>query len=429
MMAAICAFLLATLVSGIICLLWRLRAMIAEHVLAPAGMVLLASSLAQARSVLSFWRGRPALRIPVGEPRFWIRCGAGAFGAYLIALALGPIHNIACAWGAAVVAWYSTMLWLAAAPSLLEDWRRWSQRRGCRRLAGIVYASILLLICAEAGLRGQKLAQHHGWLAGAEEPMPTGDRLSELTIDVRSDAVAPIVPRRLSSRFRVAVIGDVMASGPDSYWTRVEQMLAGAEIVPVGVADPWASAGQDWSARLASYQPDLAVAVVHVCEEVSREQATTTCFDWRQLELFARIGGRAAPCVTGERAASPSGGDDFEAFLGLLVPQLSACCTPIESTMRARWEQKFASLDTLIAACRDRQVPLALVLVPGAFQVNRGLCDTLARRSGFAADHLDVELPNAAGPVLPSLAICRRSICCRTCDFAGRRFMSETRRR
>jgi len=75
----------------------------------------------------------------------------------------------------------------------------------------------------------------------------------------------------------------------------------------------------------------------------------------------------------------------------------------------------------LTAACRAANLPLTLVLVPGEFQLNRGLRDTLARRAGYAPQQLDVELPQRklAGyaaqrrlpliDLLPPLRLCRES--------------------
>jgi len=89
--------------------------------------------------------------------------------------------------------------------------------------------------------------------------------------------------------------------------------------------------------------------------------------------------------------------------------------------MRARWQATLAHLDRLLENCQRQQMPLALVLVPGEFQVNRGLCVTLARRMGCPAEQFDVDLPQRrlAGfadhrklplvDLLPYLRLCRQS--------------------
>jgi hypothetical protein len=89
--------------------------------------------------------------------------------------------------------------------------------------------------------------------------------------------------------------------------------------------------------------------------------------------------------------------------------------------MLQRWQHRFQALDDLLAECRAADLTVALVLVPGEFQVNRVLCDTLARRAGCRSEQIDVELPQrklaafaerqglALVDLLPSLRLCRES--------------------
>jgi hypothetical protein len=112
---------------------------------------------------------------------------------------------------------------------------------------------------------------------------------------------------------------------------------------------------------------------------------------------------------------------DFESYLRAMAPQLAACRTPMSDAVRERWEDVFASLDRVIAGCRDARVPVALVVVPAEFQVNRDLCATLLRRYGVSDERFDVELPQrrVAGfaahrnvplvDLLPHLRLCRQS--------------------
>jgi hypothetical protein len=50
-------------------------------------------------------------------------------------------------------------------------------------------------------------------------------------------------------------------------------------------------------------------------------------------------------------------------------------------------------LDELVGDCRRQQMAVALVVVPGEFQVNPMLCDTLRQRLGYERQDLDLELP------------------------------------
>jgi hypothetical protein len=101
---------------------------------------------------------------------------------------------------------------------------------------------------------------------------------------------------------------------------------------------------------------------------------------------------------------------------------LAACRTPIDPTMKDRWHRVFASLDEVIAGCREAGVPVALVVLPAQFQVNPTLAETLLRRNGLSADRFDVGLPQRrladyalarSVPLidlLPHLRLCRQSV-------------------
>jgi hypothetical protein len=89
--------------------------------------------------------------------------------------------------------------------------------------------------------------------------------------------------------------------------------------------------------------------------------------------------------------------------------------------MRDRWGRVFTGLDRVADACRQAEVPLALVIVPAEFQVNQALRTTLLRRYGVSHGQFDVDLPQRrlAGyaherdlpliDLLPHLRLCRES--------------------
>jgi hypothetical protein len=420
---------LATLAGGIACLWVHGRASVPEHLLVPAGVVCLASFWAQSRVFITAWRHRQFATdgSPLGKAGFWRRLFAGAFFAYLAALAVGPRPGVDWAWFSAVAAWYTLLLLpLAAPPRVLDGWRKWLQDRTPRRLSWLVYASMLMLVCGEAGLRAHKFARIQGWfLRSNEVALAEQVDLSVPAVDLQN-VWESRVTRLHAGPFRVAIVGDEavldgMASS--EYLARVQEMLPGLELVPLAVRRLWSSdpAG-DVTTRLASCRPDLALAVISIGEDLSYEPARFTWFDWRQLELVQCIAGENPSSTTGCDGAPAATGADFESFLGRLAPQLAACRSPIDAATRARWQRTFLSLDHVLAHCRDQQVPLALVLVPGEFQVNRTLCDTLVRRLGCTSQQFDVELPQRrlAGfaehrqlPVLdllPHLRLCRHSL-------------------
>jgi hypothetical protein len=111
------------------------------------------------------------------------------------------------------------------------------------------------------------------------------------TIDMDSDALDFRVAELRSSHFRVAILGDRAAlsafqSGGEG--ARVERMLPGLEIVPVDLSQPIIERPAALSERLAELHPDLALALVSVCDNLAHEPPPTSWFDWRQLELARR---------------------------------------------------------------------------------------------------------------------------------------------
>jgi hypothetical protein len=201
-----------------------------------------------------------------------------------------------------------------------------------------------------------------------------------------------------SGRFRVAILGDRTAlrgAEPDGYLARVQRIVPGLEIVPLEISRPWSlRGGDDLLEQLAAMRPDLALAVVSACENLAHEPQGQSWFAWRELELVQWFAGESvARPPTAPPAASLAACAGFEEFLRAIGPQLAACRTPIDETMRARWRRTFSTLDEVLAGCRRQQIPLGLVLVPGQFQVNHTLCETLTRRMGYAPGQIDVDLP------------------------------------
>lgn len=398
---ALGVFYLATLFGAVACLALHARASNREMILAPAGIVLLASSLAQIQIVRAGWRrGRIATADnPLRQFGFWRWLLAGAFFLYLASLAMGPARYIACALLAGVNLWYALLLLpLAASPRALASWRHWTQGQIRRRVDWGVTVTILLLVCGEAALRAHKFALDNGWLNRAAG-IPGVLAFKTVSSNVGSADELDLRFAQLNSgRFRVAILVDqptLDEAERNGYLSRVQRILPGLEIVPLCVAQPWSIASPgDVSQRLAAIRPDVALAVISVCENLAHEPAAVSWFDWRQLEVARWAAGQsAAPARTVEQAAIVGGGDDFESFLRAIAPQLAACRAPVDAVMRARWQRTFSALDEVVVSCRKQQVPLGLVLVPGQFQVNRNLCETLIRRMGHTAEQIDVDLP------------------------------------
>lgn len=403
------------LASGAACLWLRGQDAAAGPVLAPAGMVLALCGLVQLRLLVLAWHtGRLTPRgIPFSQLRFWRLFLAGTVVAYVAALALGSGRQVAWGWIAVVCLWQTLLfLPLAASDHTLEQWRRWTQGHTARRLAWLVYASILIMIVAELSLQARRLAAH-GLGLSIDRAWAAADR---------GAATGPhgVITYAEPERFRVAVLGNGLVSNEASrgYLARVERTLPGLEIVRFDGGHTTAAAG-DVAGQLFQHQPDLLLAMLPVCEDLVREPVERGYFDWRRYELALLLAG---PADAGAPVRSREPAENFESYLSGLRPQLAACRTPIDERMRDRWAEVYASLDRLVADCGEAGVPVALVIVPAEFQVNRALRDTLLRRNGLSAEAFDVELPQRRLArfaehrglpmidLLPHLRLCRQSV-------------------
>ncbi len=301
------------------------------------------------------------------------------------------------------------LVWQGSWPRMPQ----WLNPRGQRR-SGVALTAVLLLIVAEGAMQTYQQVRHIVRAGRVEAGMrsaaaPTG------TLDehVAERGIANLA----AGPFRVAVLTDEstdQSQQPHAYLARLERDLPGVKFVRV----PWnGESRRDVLARLTAERAHLVLSMLPVCRELTRAVPERSWFDWRQLALAQLVAARDEPvdAPAAERAA------DFESYCRGLAPQLVACRTPIDDTMDARWRESFASLDDLAAECRAAGLPMVLVLMPGEFQVNAALRHTLARRAGYQAEQLDVDLPQRklAGyadsrrlpliDLLPSLRLCGES--------------------
>ena len=412
---------LATLAGGIATLVEHLRAERAQYVLAPAGMLMLACAAAQLFIVRRAWHTRTPSRrdLVAGGLRFSRQLVVGAAVLYLVALAVGPAAYMQYALAAGVAAWYTLLLLpFAAAPHVLEGWREWTQAKTPRNFGWLVVASLALLVTAEAGLQLERAIRARGWLSSPY--LAAADLTKADSTWSANDPVHNTIAGWNTEPLRVAVLADRdagLSTDPTGCLTQVEQSLPGVEMLPVDLPKPWRDLHSDELAlRLAATRADLVLVAVPVCLDVTRARPAASWFDWRQFELGRRL---ASPAV--ETAEPTQSVTDQETQLTNLAPQLAACRTPIDPALRNRWQQTFAAVDRLVNDCRRHGVAVALVLVPGEFQINALLRDALARRCGYAREELDLELPQrkVAGfadacrvptvDLLPSLRLCRQS--------------------
>lgn len=397
----------ATLAAGIGCLWIHAARSFPDRILAPAGMVLIACAAAQLRLLWSGWQtGRlSGGEIPLASGSFWQMLAAGLFVTYLAALAIGPVSSIGCAWGAAAATWYTVLLLpLATTSGVLEGWRKWSQERRPRRLVWLVYASLLLLTATEGMLQTVSLVARPGAPSDADfaaHRAATHASSSAPNLDAL-DALDLQMTELRDGRFRVAIVGDALTlrgARQRGCLSRIQQSLPGVDFVSLTMEHGWSTSLEaDFPQQLTECRPDLVLAVVSACDEMARPEVKRSWFDWRGFALARMIG--ASPSTTeqgagddlarGNPTAEPQ---DHEGFLNVLAPQLQACRTPVEPLVQARWQRMFASLDALALTCADQRLPVAVVVVPGQFQVSPELLATLARRSGYSPAQIDIELP------------------------------------
>jgi hypothetical protein len=151
------------------------------------------------------------------------------------------------------------------------------------------------------------------------------------------------------------------------------------------------------SQEVVRFQPDLVLCLGSLGDDITQERPAPGVFDWRGLRLvqLAQMSlseGRWATADTRGTSAPPTT-DPAMAYLQSGAVRLNVCRAPISPAMDARWNQKLAYFDDVVQSCRRHDLPLALVLVPGEFQVDQVLLSTLARRVGCAGEQLDLDMP------------------------------------
>jgi len=390
----------------------------ASPLLIPAAFVLLASGAWQSWVLAGRW-----LRGCLHEVRgtyfcvhFWQSLLSGAAVWYLIALGIGPFLGLGWAWLAAVALWQNVLLLpLAASPQVSENWRRWMDTHRPGRLNWLVAASVALLGIGEGTLR---VHRQFGDASGGAETLELA-RLEANAggLGIGTDWTAAFELDR--GRFRVALLSDD-ARGVANLATlsgRIQQAVPGAEVTRLEVSLADADIAR-LAAELEASKPDVVLAVLPACSEWAPTPTKRSLFDRERFELSRVVFG--APADRDSPAAEAHA--DYESFLNELGADLAACRTPLDETMRERWERTFAALDEAVDTCRTASVPLTLVVVPGELQLNQGLRMALLRRYGMTSEQVDVELPQRrlagyaqqrAVPVvdlLPHLRLCRQAV-------------------
>lgn len=357
-----------------------------------AGALLLATAVVQGKLVLKSLKQQRNVRPNVFRRGvFWKSLFVGIGLCYAGSLMLGPDPSTPCLFVSAISVWYTLLLLpIAANPQILETWKRISQRKIPRRSAAFVYHALLLAVTAELSLRAYDWTTRNEWLTGM---IPRSSMVSVASAGVAGGGGAP-VSLDSDSRFHVAIVGDEVTLGGihnDGALSQLEVLVPGVRVtnfsMPQAGPREYASELTD---RVLKCQPNLVLTFVSVGEDILSESAGTELFDWRSLELSQLPLARQ---LVGARPTTTLVPSDPAMFLQLLGRELTVCHTPIDSTTDRRWKKTFRHLDGLVRECQRSQVELALVVVPGQFQVNQVLCETLCRRMGYEQKQIDLDLP------------------------------------
>ena len=308
----------------------------------------------------------------------------GVVLSYAAALAWHPRPDAGWLFALSVAFWY-TLAWLPLwdRPRVQVFYRRLLTARGVRNIARATCGVLLAACLAEVGLRG------YGLLFG--QPLRA---ISSPRLATEVDASVPLTKH--PAAFHVAAVGGpelLKGAASRHVLEQLEQLLPGTDVRHVSRIEADGVEAGNWLASEAiAARPDLVLWFVSPDEELARETPEADWFDWRNIYLAHAVAGylgasRPTPAVVETRAA------DRQSQVSSCELRLIACRTPLDETMHARWGKLESEIKSVAAACNRQHIPLAIVLVPGDFQINRELSDAARRRLGWEPTQVDLELP------------------------------------
>jgi hypothetical protein len=386
--------------------LWRHSFSLPSLYRAPAGVLMTALALAQfmiARRLL-LRRGVATSQSLHRHPLFWRQLLVGLVVCYGVGLCLGPDPDVRYFFQASLAFWYTVALApLVITPASIARLSRWTSVRPARLAGKMLFVASLLFVAAEASLRAFDVltdgrlpalyvARSLKLLPGSQLHGQQVNRLGYWDNDFQPTAEPGI--------FRIAVLGDDLTLSGTYDSNCVKQLarrVPGVEVYHFGVP----TAGpREYSAQLAGevaqFQPDLVLVFLSIGDDITHEVPLPTIFDWRGLRILQRTAGPRFLASNGLLSFTAGAADmplNHESYLRSCARRLVVCRTPIDDSMHRRWQQSLAHLDNVVRQCRQQEVPMALILAPGEFQVSRTLCEALRRRAGYGAEELDLELP------------------------------------
>ncbi len=298
-----------------------------------------------------------------------------------------------------LAAWY-TLAWLPLTPvrHVQAFYQSLLRSRSVRRISRVVAAVILIAIVVEMGLRGYAICSGKTLVEHWTRSQPVASSIES------SDSTTHF------TRFHVVAIGpqELLSKTSSGITAQLEQLVPGTEVsvcsAHTGPSPTLSithfSLTQSTDLALTSH-PDLVLLFISLDEELTRSEPTLDWLNWRQSHLAQAVDCWITKSPSPAEFSFESDGPncrsthelDPERHLLSCERRLLAYRTPLDDGMRDRWNRLEQELATAKEACRQAEIPLAIVLVPSEFQFQRNLSDAARQRLGWEAQQVDLELP------------------------------------
>ncbi len=369
-------------------------------------IVLLLAAMLQAKIVARAHRRRlPGHRLALYRQPIYRRWAfAGLVACYGFSLLLTRHAEARYAFAAALSVWYTAALLPLASENHI--WRHLAAARQTRwmvRFGHAGFAVAVLLPAVELGIRLHDLAASQPVsqrFALHQHTLPPGSEWQGWRVNRAGYCDREFPARRRAGTFRLAVIGDAMLlSGNEqtNVLGQLEHRLGDLEALRFALP---AAGPREYATVLAqdvaSYRPDLVVVFITLADDVlsDREPPHLLDFDWQGLRLCqwsaAMLSQRGGLSVS---ALPLRQWPDYEHYLRQAATQLSICRATVRAETAEGWRRTFEQLERLAEESARRAIPLALVLIPCRYQVERHLRDQLCRRAGCRPEQIDLGLP------------------------------------
>lgn len=335
------------------------------------------------------------------QARFWRFLLLGCVISYLACVFLNAGPYVRYLFRALLAGWYTLgLLPLVASRQQRERLSLLGRRAGFRRAEWIAFGAALLFVVLELGIRsadfivGERISEE--FVARTLKLAP-GSKFHGRTVNGWGYWDDEFEPLSRPGRYRIAALGrGVPLSGvaKTNCLDQLEERVPGIEIYNFGI--PRACA-REYAAQamhdVAHFHPDLVLTFVSVGDDLAPPTPLPDRFDWYSLRMV-QLGTRSLGLPV-RRGATILDADyaDYESYLRDRTPSLAVCRTPIDPSMRDRWQETFRWLELLVEQCRRREMRVALVIVPDEFQVSTEVCEVLRRRAGYKPEQLDLGLP------------------------------------